>query len=116
MFILEGLLKAESQEKILIYLLVKNSGYAKAIADFFDVGVTPIQKQMLKLEEQGILVSHNIGRTRVFQLNPQYRLLPELSALIEGALRVYPAEIKQRLVIDRSKPRRTGKRSTKVSR
>lgn len=116
MFVLNGLLKAESQEKILIYLLVRKSGYAKAIADFFDVGVTPIQKQVLKLEEQGILVSNNIGRSRVFQLNPQYRLLPELKALIEGALKAYPSEIKEGLVMGRAKPRRTGKPSAKVYR
>ena len=116
MFVLNGLLKAESQEKILIYLLVRKSGYAKAIADFFDVGVTPIQKQVLKLEEQGILVGSNIGRSRVFQLNPQYRLLPELKALIEGAFKAYPTEVKERLLMERSKPRRTGKPSTKVYR
>lgn len=114
MFVLNGLLKAESQEKILIYLLVRNSGYAKAIADFFDAGVTPIQKQILKLEEQGILVSSNIGRSRVFQLNPQYRLLPELKALMEGALKAYPIEIKEALIMNRSKPRRTGKPLTKA--
>ena len=114
MFVLNGLLKAESQEKILIYLLVRHSGYAKAIADFFDVGVTPIQKQVLKLEEQGILVSSNIGRSRVFQLNPRYRLLPELEALIEGALKAYPIEIKEGLIMERSKPRRTGKPLTKA--
>lgn len=114
MFVLEGVLKAESQEKILIYLLVKNTGYPKEIADFFNIGVTPVQKQMLKLEEQGVLVSHLVGRSRVYQLNPQYRLMDELKALVSGALKAYPQNIKQRLITQRSKPRRAGKVATKV--
>jgi hypothetical protein len=114
MFVLDGILKAESQEKILIYLMVKNSGYPKEIADFFKIGVTPLQKQMLKLEEHGVLVSHLVGRSRVFQLNPQYRLMGELKALISGALQAYPQDIKEGLIIQRAKPRRAGKPAIKA--
>ena len=35
MFVLKGILRAESQEKILIYLLIRESGYGKAIAEFY---------------------------------------------------------------------------------
>ena len=37
MFVLNGILRAESQEKILVYLLVRETGYGKAIAEFFDL-------------------------------------------------------------------------------
>ena len=35
MFVLKGILRAESQEKILIYLLLRQTGYAKNIAEFY---------------------------------------------------------------------------------
>ncbi|WP_290586463.1 MULTISPECIES: hypothetical protein [unclassified Ketobacter] len=35
MFVLKGILRAESQEKILIYLLLNGSGYGKSIAEFW---------------------------------------------------------------------------------
>lgn len=114
MFVLQGLLKAESQEKILVFLLVKKSGYAKEIADFFGVGVTPIQKQLLKMEEEKILTGNNVGKSRVFEINPQYRLKTQLETLIAGALEAYPSDIKKRLILERNKPRRTGKAANKV--
>lgn len=89
-------------------------GYVKEIANFFSIGVTPVQKQLLTLEEAGILVSESIGRSRVFRLNPQYPMIEELKALIDGPLQVYPADIKGKLIIGRSKPHRTEKASTKV--
>ena len=40
MFVLKGILRAESQEKILLYLLARESGYGKAIAEFFSLCFT----------------------------------------------------------------------------
>ncbi len=37
MFILKGILRAETQEKILIYLLTRKTGYSKAIAEFYEL-------------------------------------------------------------------------------
>lgn len=115
MFILKGLFRAESQEKILLFLLVRKQGYAKEIADFFEVGVTPIQKQLLKLEEEGVLVGKTIGKSRVFQFNPAYRLKTQLESLLQGALQAYPNEIKQQLILNRTRPRRTGKHDERVN-
>ncbi len=114
MFILNGLLKAESQEKILIYLFIKKSGYAKQIAEFFSIGVTPVQKQLLKMEEDGLLISYAVGRSRVFEINPQYRFREILEELIIQALELYPTEIKSALVMERRKPRRSGKPAERV--
>jgi hypothetical protein len=44
MFVLKGILRAESQEKILLYLLVRESGYGKAIAEFFGLSTNSVQK------------------------------------------------------------------------
>ena len=42
MFVLRGVLRAESQEKVLIYLLLRGAGYGKSIAEFYGVPINPI--------------------------------------------------------------------------
>ena len=61
MFALKGVLRAESQEKILIYLLLRNSGYGKGIAEFFGLSQNSVQKQLVRMEEDGVVVSHLIS-------------------------------------------------------
>lgn len=100
---------SENAERVLIYILVRGKGYASEIADFFDVDLSPIQKQLLKFEAGGVLVSTLAGRTRMFQFNPTYAFLPELKELLQKAFQFYPQEEMERLKFERRRPRRTGK-------
>lgn len=72
MFVLKGILRAESQEKILIYLLIRDSGYGKGIAEFYGLSQNSIQKQLARLEEDNVVVSRLVGKLREYQLNPRY--------------------------------------------
>ena len=105
MFALKGVLRAESQEKVLIYLLLRESGYGKAIAEFYDIPQNPVQKQLAKLEEDGVVVSETIGKVRNYQLNPRYPFLEPLKALLKSAVQAYPQEIVNELLIKRTRPR-----------
>lgn len=109
MFILKGILRAESQEKILIYLLLRESGYGKSIAEFYNVPPNPIQKQLARLEQDGVVVSHLIGKVRNYQLNPRYPFLAPLKALLKAATDAYPKEQINELVVRRTRPRLAGK-------
>ncbi len=109
MFVLKGILRAESQEKILIYLLARETGYGKAIAQFFSTSTNSIQKQLLRLEEDGVVVSESLGATRMYQLNKRYPFISPLKVLLEKALSAYPSELRKRLLIERTRPRKTGK-------
>jgi len=109
MFVLKGVLRAETQEKILIYLLCRESGYASAISGFYGASPNAVQKQLVRLEEDGLLVSRLIGRLREYQLNPRYVFLAPVKELLKAALKLYPAEIQQALLIERSRPRAAGK-------
>jgi len=104
MFILKGILRAESQEKILIYLLLKGKGYGKSIADFFGVALNPIQKQLARMETDGVVVSQLIGNVRVFELNPRYPFIEPLKTLIKSATKSYPVEMINELVVGRNRP------------
>jgi hypothetical protein len=106
---LEPLLGSVNSERVLIFLLTRNEGYAREISRFFETDLDPIQKQLEKLELGGVLVSRTAGRTRLFTFNPRYPFLSELKSLLEKALSFYPEEEREDLVMNRRRPRRRGK-------
>jgi predicted transcriptional regulator len=106
---LEPLLGSATSEKVLIFLLARNEGYAREIARFFDTGLSAVQKQLEKLELGGVLVSRTAGRTRLYTFNPRYPFLRELRSLLDKAMTFYPEEERERLLMNRRRPRRRGK-------
>jgi hypothetical protein len=109
--ILEPLLGSVNAERVLIYILANEEGYARAIARFFGADPDSIQKQLVKLEAGGVLTSKELGRTVIYKFNPRYAFLPELKKLLERALEFYPDEERERLMFSRRRPRRRGKPS-----
>ena len=109
MFVLKGILRAESQEKVLIYLMLRGGGYGNSIAQFYKVPTNPIQKQLARLEQDGVVVSTQIGNLRNYELNPRYPFLEPLKQLLKTALEAYPQELKTQLVVQRTRPRQAGK-------
>lgn len=114
MFVLKGLLRAESQENILVYLLARDRGYGKAIAEFFELSQNATQKQLARLEENGVVVSRLVGKLREYQLNPRYPFLPQLKELLKATLKAYPADLQNALMMNRSRPRQAGKPINRV--
>lgn len=106
---LEPLLGSRSRERVLIFLATREEGYAREIARFFETDLDPIQKQLEKLEAGGVLISREVGRTRLYKLNPRYPFLTELKELLEKASVFYPEQERERLLMDRRRPRRSGK-------
>lgn len=109
MFVLKGVLRAETQEKILIYLLLRGAGYGSSIAEFYRVPTNPIQKQLARLESDGVVVSQLIGTVRNYELNPRYPFMNPLKALLRAAIAVYPERVINELMVQRTRPRQAGK-------
>ena len=86
-----------------------DEGYAREITRFFDATLTSIQNQLNALENGGVLLSKMSGRTRVYFFNPRYAFLPELTALLEKARGYYPPELREKLEMQRKRPRRPEK-------
>jgi predicted transcriptional regulator len=99
----------ESSERVLVFLLARNEGYAREIAQFFQANLYAIQRQLDKLEAGGVLVSRAVGRTRLYQFNPRYPFLLELKQLLEKAFSFYPQEIREELIMNRRRPRKRDK-------
>ena len=76
------------------------------MAQFFGVDLTPLQQQLRKLEEGGVLVSKRRGRTLSYMLNPRYPFLAELKALLGKTMEFRTPEERERLLMHRRRPRR----------
>lgn len=106
---LVSLFGTENSERVLIFLLTRNEGFAREIAQFYGTNLYSIQRQLDKLEGGGVLVSRTAGRTRLYQFNPSYPFLPELKQLLEKAFSFYPADIREELMMNRRRPRKRDK-------
>ncbi len=106
---LDELFGSKNRERVLQYIFVNKQGYAKEIADFYNSSVDPIKKQLERLELGGVLVSQTAGRTRLFMLNPRYAFKEELEALLTKAQSYYSDKERERLLMQRKRPRRTAK-------
>ena len=106
---LEPIVRSKSSEQVFIFLVARGNGYATEIAKFFDTDLYAIQRQMERLESAEVLVSQMVGRTRVYQFNPRYPFLKELKALLTSVLRYYPDEFKEKLIMNRRRPRKMDK-------
>jgi len=106
---IEVLLGSKNAERVLIYIFIREEGYAREIASFYNTDLKPIQMQLDKFEKGGVLVSRSIGRTRPYEFNPRYPFLSELTALLEKVLSFYPAKEQEELKMNRRRPRAKGK-------
>jgi hypothetical protein len=106
---LEALLGNKNKERILIFIKARNEGYAREIASFYKTDLTPIQNQLNKLEIGNILVSRNVGKTKLFMLNLQNPFFKEIDNLLSKIIEFLPEIERNELLIYRKRPRRSGK-------
>ncbi len=106
---LEPLLGSLNSERVLIFILVREEGYASEMARFFDTDLYGLQRQLDKLEAGGVLASNKAGKTRLYRFNPRYSFRKELIALLNKALSFYSPDEKEHLLVVRRRPRRRGK-------
>jgi hypothetical protein len=106
---LAQLLGSVNKEYALVYLAARDRGYAREIARFFNTALDPVQKALDALEAAGVLVSRSVGNTREYEFSPRYPARNELAALLKRALDLYPSQMRDDLLITRTRPRRKAK-------
>lgn len=104
-----ALFGSQSAAQVLMFLQNYGEGYARRIAETFGTSVTGIQRQLLRLEVAGILVSRTAGRTRIFTWNPRSSTVRDLRQFLESELGRVSTEDTKRYYRQRQRPRRTGK-------
>lgn len=106
---LEALVGSTNAERVLLFLSARGEGYANEIAKTYDVGPSLIQKQLDRMERDGLLVAQMVGRTRVYSFNPRFPFREEVRELMLKALEKYPQDLQAKIRLNRRRPRRKGK-------
>lgn len=96
-------------EKCLLYIVNYGEGYINGIAKAFSLSPGQVQRQLEKLEADGILISQFSGNTKNFRINPRLAIKNELTAVIEKMLEIMPEKDTETYFRARRRPRRSGK-------
>ena len=106
---IEALLGNSTAEKILLYITNYGEGYISGIAETFKISKSQISKQLVRLENGGILVARDKGSLRLYSFNPRCFYKKELEELLKKILSQLPREDIEKYYRQRQRPRRTGK-------
>jgi hypothetical protein len=96
---------------VLFYMISNNRCFGNELSKAFGIPVFGIQRALMRLENQGILVSTIEGRNRIYHWNPRYFFLSEFKAFISKAYSTLPDHTKKAYYERpiRKRPRRKGK-------
>lgn len=106
---LEGIFGNRTAEKVLLHIFHYGESHASGIAKDFQAPLSPILQQLNRFEAAGVLVSKQVGRSRIYSFNPKSPLSNPLKELIEIAYESIPLSERQVLFQVRRRPRRKGK-------
>ena len=106
---IESLVGNSTAEKVLLYIANYEEGYTSGIAETFNIPKSQVRKQLLRLENGGILVARDKGSLRIFTFNPRCLFKKELLELLAKILELTPKNEVEKYFRQRQRPRRTGK-------
>jgi|SRR5579862_2187914 len=92
---LEGLCGNKNVQKVLLFLFVNSKCYGAQLQRTLRTPLTSLQNALARLEAGRIIVSYSEGKTKLYQLNPSYPLLPELEQLLKKAYTLLPHQEKK---------------------
>jgi len=107
--VLETVLGSTSATYVLLFIENYEDGHASRIAKTFDVSVMGIQRQLRRFEENGVLVSRMVGRSRIFTFNDRNPTVRHLRVFLAAELELLPKRTIKQFFRQRQRPRRTGK-------
>jgi hypothetical protein len=104
-----GLFGSAVREEILkVVVGLDHGAYARQIAGLLERDLVTVQRNLVRLEQDGILASRFLDRVRLFELDRRYRYVRPLSALLQTMLHD-DVRIRRAIETVRQRPRRTGK-------
>lgn len=95
--------------KLLLYLFHYDEAYATGAAKDLGIQQSAVQRQLEKLEASGFLVSRQVGRTRLYRLNPKSPAARKLREFVGVFYEGMPLAERERMFHVRRRPRRRGK-------
>jgi len=107
--VLEAIFGNRTAAWVLLFLQCYGEGHALRIAKTFGFGLNMTQRQLKRLEEEGVLVSRLVGNIRLFSFNDRNPTVRNLKELLEAELKLLPNEQVQQYFRERQRPRKSGK-------
>ena len=107
--VLEAIFGNRTAACVLLFLQCYGEGHALRIAKTFGFGLNMTQRQLKRLEDQGVLVSRSVGNIRLFSFNERNPTVRNLRLLLEAELKLLPNDEIQQFFRQRQRPRQTGK-------
>ena len=106
---LQGLVGTQTGERVLLHLYHYGEIHPAAIARDFGMSVTPVRRQLDKFELAGLIVSREVGRSRVFCFNPKSPVASAVRDVVRVVYEGLPLRDRERIFGERRRPRQTGK-------
>jgi DNA-binding transcriptional ArsR family regulator len=106
---LAELFGSQTTEKCLLFISALGESYSLEIAKTFKISRTQVSRTLNKLEQAGILVGQEKGRTRIYRLSKSWFLSKELELLLQKALSNVPLDQQERYFMKRMRPRKKNK-------
>lgn len=106
---LEGIFGNKTAERVLLHIYHYGEIHASAIAQDYDIAINPVKGQLDRFERAGILVSKEVGRTRVYFFNPKSVFVKPVKDLLKTAYETIPLKEREQIFRVRRRPRRKGK-------
>lgn len=107
--VLEAILGNRTASRVLLFIEAYGEGHAQRIADTFELGLSMTQRQLKRLEGNGVLVSRTAGRTRLFMFNERHPTVRNLRRFLAAELDLLADDDVRKYFRQRQRPRRTGK-------
>ena len=106
---LEKIFGNKTAEKVMLHLYHYGEIFPSAIARDYNIALTPVQNQLQRFEEAGVLISKMVGRTRVYKFNKRYPLTKPFIELVQIVYETISLEDKEKIFKKRRRPRKKGK-------
>ena len=93
---------------MLLALRLLGESYPRELARILETALWGVQQSIRSLELDGLVAGRNVGRTRVFQIDPRYFAFDEINRYLRR-LTEPEDDLRERVARLRRRPRRTGK-------
>lgn len=103
---LEGIFGNKTAEKVLLHIYHYGEIHASAIARDYKVALNPIKGQLERFEQAGILVSKEVGRSRLYFFNRKSVFFNPINDIIKITYESIPLTEREILFSLRRRPRR----------
>ena len=97
-----------TRTRVLLALRLLEESYPRELARILEAPPSGVLKALRSLELDGLVAGRNVGRTRVFRINPRYFAAEDLNRFL-WRLSEPEDELRDGISRLRRRPRRTGK-------